>query len=189
MRHLKIGLCRIIRIHNIIIHTGAGLLVICGENTGGRGMGNRLRLALYLPQSEVHQDLLNHNRGLDECNDPHGTGTLRARQRINLVNFLYQPRPVFSESLVGRLRLKNAGNVIVRICSPIEIEDKRFPPSSRHVTIIAVIPDHLFPLIGYMGTHRGKPFQGVEHFRLQPIFPPGRILDDRSCAPEKKMPE
>ncbi len=40
----KIGLCRAIRIPDIIIHTGTRLLVICGKHTDGRGVSHRARL-------------------------------------------------------------------------------------------------------------------------------------------------
>jgi hypothetical protein len=37
---LKIGLRRVIRIYNVVIRTGAGLLVVCGKHIDGWGMGS-----------------------------------------------------------------------------------------------------------------------------------------------------
>ena len=57
---LKIGLCRVIRIGDVIIRVGTRLLVISGENINGRGVGCRARLSLHIPLAKVLEDLFNH---------------------------------------------------------------------------------------------------------------------------------
>jgi len=46
---LKVGFGRVFRVPDVIIRTGSRLLVICGKNIDGRGIGNGPRLALYIP--------------------------------------------------------------------------------------------------------------------------------------------
>ena len=70
---LKIGLCRVIRISDIIIPAGTRLLVVGGEHTDGRGVGCRERLSLHIPQAQVPEDLFNHIGIFNENNDPHST--------------------------------------------------------------------------------------------------------------------
>jgi hypothetical protein len=48
---LKIGLCGILGVADIIVGTGSRLLVVCGENIDGRGIGNGPWFALYIPHA------------------------------------------------------------------------------------------------------------------------------------------
>ena len=52
---LKIGLCRVIRIPDIIIHTGTRLLVVCGKHIDGWGVGHRARLSLHIPSAYLRR--------------------------------------------------------------------------------------------------------------------------------------
>jgi len=61
------------------------------------------------------EDLLDHIRVLDDRYHPHFRKIPGAYERIDLVNFLYQPRPVFAKRLVGQFRLQDAGNLIVGV--------------------------------------------------------------------------
>jgi hypothetical protein len=54
---LKIGLCRVIRIPDVIIRAGTRLLVVCGKHIDGRGVGCRARLSLHIPQAQVLEDI------------------------------------------------------------------------------------------------------------------------------------
>ena len=100
----------------------------------------------------MREDLFYHVRVFDECNDPHGTGTLGTHEGIHLIYFFYEPRPVSPEIPVGQLRsfdlealdrFQDAGNFII-------IADL-FSFSPRHVTIIGVITNQLFPFIRHVG--------------------------------------
>ncbi len=57
MWFLEISLCRVIRIPDVIIRAGTRLLVVCGENIDGRGVGGRAQLSLHIPQTKVVEDL------------------------------------------------------------------------------------------------------------------------------------
>ena len=57
VRFLKIGLRWVIRIDNVVIRTGPGLLVICGKNIDGWGISNGPRLALYHPKIQMFENL------------------------------------------------------------------------------------------------------------------------------------
>jgi len=46
---LKVSLSGIIRVDNVVISTGTRLLVICGKNIDGRGIGNGSGLSFYNP--------------------------------------------------------------------------------------------------------------------------------------------
>jgi hypothetical protein len=43
-------------------------------------------------------------------------------------------------------------------------------PSPRDVTVVAVIPNHLFASVGNMGTHGGQPLEGIKGFQILPFF-------------------
>ena len=78
------------------------MVLFKGEIDRKRGGALAGKLSVIVgPHVKVLEDLFNHIRVLNESNDPHSTGTLCADKRIHLVDFLYQPCPVFSESLVG----------------------------------------------------------------------------------------
>ena len=61
------------------------------------------------------EDILDHNRFLDEHNHPHFRKTPGAFEGLDLVDFSYQTRSVFSESLVGQFRLQDARCLIAGI--------------------------------------------------------------------------
>lgn len=58
----------------------------------------RLRFALYQPKIQVVEYFFDHIRILYKRNYSHFRRTFRTQKWINFVNFLYQSRPVFSES-------------------------------------------------------------------------------------------
>ena len=102
----------------------------------------------------MFEDLANDLLILDKCNYPHSTETLRAYEGIDLVDFLYQSRPISPESLAGQFRFKEAGDFIVGVCL--------FSFSTRNIAIKTVITSHLFALVGHVGAHGSQPFQCVE---------------------------
>lgn len=109
MVFLKVGLCGVFRVNNVIIRTGSRLLVIYRKNIDGRRVGRWTRFSLYIPQAQVLENLFNHTRVLYESNDPHSTGTLGAYEGVDLIYFLNEPSPVLSESLVGQFWFEDAG--------------------------------------------------------------------------------
>ncbi len=68
-RSFNVSLCRVIRIDDIIIRTRALLLVGWGKRIDRRGVDNRTRLALNIPQCQVFEDFFEHIRILYESND------------------------------------------------------------------------------------------------------------------------
>ena len=83
---LKIGLCRVIRIGDVIIRVGTRLLVISGENINGRGVGCRARLSLHIPLAKVLEDLFNHIGIFYERDHPHHPLAFGADQRIDFID-------------------------------------------------------------------------------------------------------
>jgi len=54
---------------------------------------NRRAVGWGGPEAQVSQDLFNHLRLFDERENPHGSATGGADQRVHLVDLLDQPRP------------------------------------------------------------------------------------------------
>ena len=64
------------------------------------------------------EDIPDHRRVLDETDDPHGSLTFRADQRIGFVYLLNQPGPTFPERLFVSLRFEDAGDGIINSFLP-----------------------------------------------------------------------
>jgi len=58
-----------------------------------RGVG----LPLDIPQGQVFEDLFHELFILDERDNTHRSRALRVQQGINIIDFLYQARPVLTE--------------------------------------------------------------------------------------------
>jgi hypothetical protein len=67
--------------------------------------------------------------------------------------FLNEPRPVLPVFLRTFVGFQDAGDTVVFGFSPF---------SSGNITVVPIVPDHLFPPVGDMGTHGGQPLQSVE---------------------------
>ena len=111
-----------------------------------------------IPKFQVLEDLSDHIHLLDKRNHPHRASAFRALQGIDLVDFLYQPRPVPTRSPVGQLGLQDAGDDVARI--------GLLALSPRHVAVIPVVADHLLALVGDVAAHRRQPLQRIEHLDL-----------------------
>ena len=97
---LRIGLCRVIRILVVIIRTGTRLLIICGENINGRGVGCRARLSLHIPQAQVVEYFFDYIGIFNKGDHMHLTLTLGATKGINFINLLDEARPIFSKCYI-----------------------------------------------------------------------------------------
>jgi len=98
------------------------------------------------------------------ADDFHLSRTFRARQWVHFIDFLDQSGPVFPVFIGRPVRLKDGWDQIALLLS--------FALTTAHVTIVTIIPDHLFPPVGDMGTpvcvprtgrHCRQPFQGVKY--------------------------
>jgi hypothetical protein len=59
------------------------------------------------------KDSPDHRRIFDTADDPHGSLTFRADQRIDFVDLLYQTRPVSLEGLFITLRFEDTGYSVI----------------------------------------------------------------------------
>jgi hypothetical protein len=100
------------------------------------------------------EDIPDHRRVLDKTDDPHGSQTFRADQRIYFVYFLNQPRPTFPESLYVSLRFEDAGDGVIQTCL------LAFSP--RDVAVLSVVTHHLLSPVRDVRTHGGQPFHRRE---------------------------
>jgi hypothetical protein len=94
---LKVGFNRIISINYVIIRAGRCGFIIDNKGFSWRAMRSRRRFALDPPQAQVFEDLFDELFILDERDNPHRARALRAHQWINIIDFLYQARPVLTE--------------------------------------------------------------------------------------------
>jgi hypothetical protein len=62
------------------------------------------------PDAQVIEDGPDHRRVFDAADDPHGSLTFRTDQRIDLVDLLYQTRPVPTEDFFIPLRFEDTEN-------------------------------------------------------------------------------
>ena len=60
-------------------------------------ISSRSWFALDIPQGQVFEDLFHELFILDERDNTHRSLALRAQQGINIIDFLYQARPVLTE--------------------------------------------------------------------------------------------
>ena len=100
------------------------------------------------------QDGLDDLPILNETDDPHGSPTFRADERIDLIDFLNQPGPAFPAGRRGSIGFDDTGDgaFFGKLLS--------FPPGN--VAVPTVIPDRLLPPVRDMGTHGGEPFRCVK---------------------------
>ena len=108
------------------------------------------------------EDLFDHLLIFDESEDSHLTLALGAGQGINLINLLNQPHPILTIFPGGTLRFQNAWHpFILALFLP-------FPPGN--ITVIPIIPDHLLPVVRYMGTHGCQSLQRIKDLLLLGIL-------------------
>ena len=60
-----------------------------------------------------------------------------------------------------------------------------FSPSSQDITIVAVVPYHLFTAIWHMGTHGSQPLQGIKGLGLFCVL---SLLDNFALFPQVSHP-
>lgn len=113
-----IGVFRI-RIEVIVIEGELTTVVIndvCGGRPAcpeGRIMDFRRRLGPDEPNAHIFEDVPDDQRILDGTDDPHGPLKFRTNQRIDLVNLLYQTRPIPTEDFFIPLRFDDGGNGVI----------------------------------------------------------------------------
>ena len=117
-------------------------------------MSFRRRSCPCQPKSQMIEDIPDHRLILNKTDNPHRPLTFRADQGIDLVDFLNQPGPPFSESLFVSLRFEDAWYGV--------IQTFLLAFSPRDVAVVSVISHHLLAPVRDVGAHRGQPFQGRE---------------------------
>ena len=85
-----------------------------------------------------------------------------AGERINLIDFLNQPRPCLATGRWGLIGLYDAGDFVI----PVFL----LPIAPADITVVAIVPDHLLPTVGNMAAHGSKPFKGGKFFCLFTVF-------------------
>ena len=120
----------------------------------GRGIGPGRDLGFDHPQAKVLEDLFDDLVIFDEADDPHGPLTSGAAERVDFVDFLNQPGPVFSVRLQIFVHLQDTGNQCVLPGLSV--------PSAANIAVIAVVANHLFALVRHMGTQGRQPVEGVK---------------------------
>jgi hypothetical protein len=96
---------------------------------GSRGPGKGDRRLVF-------QDGLDDLPVFDEADDAHGSPALRAGQGIDFIDLLDQPGPVLPVFLGALIGFQDAGYCVALFFIP-------FSPGD--ITVIPIIPDHLFP--------------------------------------------
>ena len=107
-----------------------------------------------IPQIEVFQDLFDYWAGLENRNHPHLTTAIGTTKRIDLVDFLNQPRPSAAELFRCRFsgRYRRYRVVVFRL----------FSHASRLVRVKSQIANQLLVFVWYMNDEPGEPVEGVE---------------------------
>ena len=90
----------------------------------------------------MFQNLFDDLWVLDETDDSHLTLTFRAGKRVNLIDLPNEPCPILPICLSVVIRLKYARYHTILVFF--------FPSSAGDVTVMSVVSDHLFALIGHM---------------------------------------
>ena len=89
-----------------------------------------------------------------ETDDAHPALALGADKGINLVDFPNHHGPILPRALRPLIQPENSGDEVIFILP--------LAPASRNVSVVAVIPHHLFTLARDMRTHGRQPLQGVK---------------------------
>ena len=76
-------------------------------------MGHRRQSALAFPAAQVDQDFFDDHLFLDKGDHPHRPRAARTQQRIDLIYFLDQSRPVAPKRVVRQLRFQDAFDLAI----------------------------------------------------------------------------
>jgi hypothetical protein len=107
----------------------------------------------------VLEDLFYDFPALDEGKDAHLALASRAGKGVYLVYFLDKPRPVLAVPLGWFIGLQDGRDQSVLICF--------LPLTTTDVAVVAIVSNHLFSLVGNMGTHGGEPLQRIKGLVLK----------------------
>ena len=100
------------------------------------------------------EDLLDDLLVLYEAYNPHLPRALRADKRIYRINFPNKSGPILPRPFRRFVWLQDAGYPFILVFLSAF--------TTTNVTVIAIIPHHLFTLARDMRTHDRQPFQGVK---------------------------
>jgi len=101
---------------------------------------------------------------LDERNHAHRPLTLGAGEGVNLVDFLDEPCPVLAVPLGWFIGLQDGRDQSVLVYL--------LALTPTDVAVVAIVTNHLFALIGNMGTHSSEPLQRIKGLLVFSIFRP-----------------
>lgn len=96
-----------------IIHDALGNLIARFVHTDRRVMDFWRRSGSDQPNAQMFEDGPDNRRIFDAADDPHGALTFRADQRIDLVDFLYQTRPIPAEDFFIPLGFEDTGDDVI----------------------------------------------------------------------------
>ncbi len=109
-----------------------------------------------LPQSKVLQNFLDERIILNKGYHLHSALALRTQQWINLINFLYQPSPIFTEGFGRNIVLVQGRHLI--------IATGLFAHTARLIGIVTIIAHHLLAFAGDVGDQLGQSIHGIKGF-------------------------
>ena len=82
---------------------------------------------------------------LDHTNYFHLSGTSGTAKGVSFIYLLDQPCPVFPVFTGRPVGFQDRGDEFIVVLL--------FPLAPGYITVVPIIPDHLFPFVGNMGTH------------------------------------
>jgi hypothetical protein len=112
----------------------------------------------------VLENLFYDGFGLDKGDDSHRPMALGTRQRIDFIDSLYPPCPVLEVPSGWFLGLQDARYQFVLVCL--------FALTPTDIAVVAIVTNHLFALIGNMGTHGSEPLRRIKGLFVFSILRP-----------------